>query len=125
MSLRPTRRGVNLLRAGSALACVAVGVVIYAGVAGAFDHHDQVTVQLTLPPCVTEDSNDCYWDAAHRGTHHGWSFVNIRGTVFYQGVDFVMKDGQIRWLPNAFRMGGVPACTDAIADAGGVCQGEP
>ena len=36
-----------------------------------------------LPPCVTEDSHDCFWDAQHRGNGLGRSFVDIAGIVYY------------------------------------------
>lgn len=65
---------------------------------------------LTLTPCAQEDSVNCYWDAAQMGNGEGTSFVNIDGTYYYPTDD--------EW-------GGVPACTPALADAGGVCHGEP
>lgn len=55
-----------------------------------------------LPACATEDSADCFWDATVHGNGEGRSFVDRDGHVTY-----------------------VPACTDAIADAGGICHGEP
>lgn len=30
----------------------------------------------TLPPCPTEDSVHCYWDATTQGNGHGTSVVN-------------------------------------------------
>lgn len=36
-----------------------------------------------LPPCVTEDSTDCYWDADVMGNGYGRSFVDIGGTAYY------------------------------------------
>jgi hypothetical protein len=39
-----------------------------------------------LPPCVTEDSANCYWDAASRGNGLGQSFVDVDGIVYYQEV---------------------------------------
>lgn len=38
-----------------------------------------------LPPCETEDSNDCYWDAAVRGNGEGTSFVTLNGVTYYPG----------------------------------------
>jgi hypothetical protein len=58
---------------------------------------------LNLPPCATEDSHDCHWDAAHQGNGLGRSFTDLHGVRYYS----------------------VPACTDALADAGAVCWGEP
>lgn len=40
-----------------------------------------VAVQLT--PCATEDSDDCYWDAAVRGNGVGQSFTVRNGVVTY------------------------------------------
>lgn len=37
----------------------------------------------TLPPCESEDSRDCYWDAGERGNGEGVSFVDIDGTAYY------------------------------------------
>lgn len=35
-----------------------------------------------VPPCASEDSNACLWDARHRGNHRGDSFIVIgRGTT--------------------------------------------
>lgn len=30
-----------------------------------------------LPPCPTEDSTNCYWDAEHRGNGVGTSFIHL------------------------------------------------
>lgn len=38
----------------------------------------------TLPPCVTEDSDDCYWDGDTRGNRSGLSFYTIDGTTTYE-----------------------------------------
>lgn len=34
---------------------------------------------LELPPCETEDSSWCYWDAATRGNGEGRSFIALWG----------------------------------------------
>jgi hypothetical protein len=39
-----------------------------------------------LPPCPTEDAENCYWDAATMGTGSGRSFVDVGGVVYYQAV---------------------------------------
>lgn len=31
---------------------------------------------LRLPPCATEDSDHCYWDASHQGNGLGSDFVS-------------------------------------------------
>lgn len=36
-----------------------------------------------LPPCPTEDSTNCIWDASKRGNGQGQSFVGIGGTVIF------------------------------------------
>lgn len=36
----------------------------------------------TLPPCPTEDSDDCYWDAARMGNGQGTSFVSLQGITY-------------------------------------------
>ena len=37
-----------------------------------------------LPPCPTEDSTDCYWDATQQGNSTGQSFATYQGhTVTY------------------------------------------
>lgn len=34
-----------------------------------------------LPACTTEDSTNCYWDAAQHGNGAGTSFIDIDGTL--------------------------------------------
>ncbi len=34
-------------------------------------------LSLFFPPCATEDSNGCYWDAAARGNGEGISFIAL------------------------------------------------
>lgn len=63
---------------------------------------------VAMTPCQTEDSTMCYWDAGTSGDGYGTSFVSITD-------DIVIYLGSV----------GVPECTDAIADAGGICHGEP
>lgn len=36
-----------------------------------------------LPPCATEDSHDCYWNARVQGNGEGRSFVDIGGVVYF------------------------------------------
>lgn len=40
-------------------------------------------LSLILPPCTTEDSANCYWDASTRGNGQGVSFVDVAGHVIY------------------------------------------
>lgn len=39
----------------------------------------------TLPPCATEDSDNCYWNAARMGNGTGTSFINLDGVTYYAG----------------------------------------
>lgn len=38
---------------------------------------------IELPPCATEDSDNCWWDAARDGNGEGRSFVVIDGQISY------------------------------------------
>jgi hypothetical protein len=49
-----------------------------------------------LPPCATEDSEDCVWDAATQGDGSGLSFIRWHGQTYYldgQQRDFVTING--------------------------------
>lgn len=35
------------------------------------------------PPCITEDSESCYWDGDTRGNKTGVSFINTATGVIY------------------------------------------
>lgn len=52
---------------------------------------------LDLPPCPTEDSDNCYWDADVRGNGQGISFTVRNGNVYYvppaECEAFVVEDG--------------------------------
>ena len=39
-----------------------------------------------IGPCATEDSENCYWDAAKRGDGTGVSFIDWHGVTYYEGV---------------------------------------
>lgn len=43
-----------------------------------------VVVNEDLPPCATEDSDNCYWDGGANGD--GRSFVTLHGVTYYQDV---------------------------------------
>ena len=60
-----------------------------------------------LPPCPFEDSRDCFWDAATRGTGTGQSFIDVNGTAYP--------------LPSPCELAAA-APTDANIEA---CTGEP
>lgn len=67
-----------------------------------------------LPPCATEDQvqPDCYWDSSTRGNGEGLDFIVIDGTITYEdGSTLDVSDEML------------PPCTDAIADAKGMCFG--
>ena len=36
-----------------------------------------------LPPCASEDSDQCYWDAPNRGNGKGRSFYRLDGRTIY------------------------------------------
>lgn len=40
--------------------------------------------QITLEPCPTEDSVNCYWLAEIHGNGIGRSFINIDGQIYYR-----------------------------------------
>lgn len=40
-----------------------------------------VTLALLLPPCATEDANNCHWDATTNGNGQGSSFVVLNNHV--------------------------------------------
>lgn len=40
-------------------------------------------VQDSLPACVTEDSDNCYWDADVQGNGIGASFYTLNGVTTY------------------------------------------
>lgn len=39
-------------------------------------------VAMCLPPCPTEDSDSCYWDATRSGDGVGQSFFVVAGQVY-------------------------------------------
>ena len=41
----------------------------------------------TLPPCPTEDSTNCYWDASTHGNGQGISFIDLKGDLYYPVMD--------------------------------------
>ncbi|OKI54528.1 hypothetical protein [Micromonospora sp. CB01531] len=38
---------------------------------------------ITLPECATEDSDNCYWDAASQGNGKGRNFITVNGQTTY------------------------------------------
>jgi hypothetical protein len=60
--------------------CASVGIVIYMVVA---DFENTPPEPGILLPCVTEDSDNCWWDATEHGNGEGLSFVVIDGKVTY------------------------------------------
>lgn len=38
---------------------------------------------FVLPPCASEDSTQCYWDASAQGNGQGHSFIDIGGSTYY------------------------------------------
>lgn len=67
----------------------AIGIVVIAGsyFAGAMvEHNNSATPEgtIVLSECQTEDSTNCYWDAA-RSNGIGRSFVDIAGVQYFDG----------------------------------------
>lgn len=74
-------------------------VAILASIVG-MDYHNRITrpvvlsvsdsrgngTRVTIPPCPTEDSDNCYWMADRQGNGKGRSFVTIDGTTYYFGT---------------------------------------
>lgn len=104
----------------SAIANIATAVALFVGTSALAIYalnvytEDRGMDTLGLPPCETEDQlqPSCYWDADHQGNGEGLSFVSINGTITYE-------DGSTLDLTHEL----LPPCTDAIADAGGLCFG--
>jgi hypothetical protein len=63
------------------------GAAMYVGLAIADRQYrviDQINQEASrLPPCLTEDSDNCYWDAKERGNGKGHSFTTINGETYY------------------------------------------
>lgn len=57
-----------------------------------------------LPPCPTEDSTNCYWDATVQGNGLGQSFVDINGTAHYVTVpeNHYILDAALSPAPQGF-----------------------
>lgn len=49
----------------------------------AADRIDTLMDVSELPPCATEDSTNCFWNAAENGNGQGQSFFNIDGESYY------------------------------------------
>ena len=62
------------------IACAA-GLGTWMGVLA--DAESVLGSSTNLAPCVTEDSDNCYWLADESGNLEGRSFVTIDGEVFY------------------------------------------
>lgn len=61
---------------------VAFAIVAAAGVAGSVAYN---SAPAHLPPCPTEDSSNCYFDASTRGDGVGRSFIDWHGTTYLEG----------------------------------------
>lgn len=88
--LRNTRRHNNVLLALLTLLTLVIVVTTFVNVS----RHTAPTSLIPpapvapyppthLSPCPTEDSINCYWDAAVHGNGQGASFVNINDTIYY------------------------------------------
>ncbi len=77
------------------LACIAGAALIVASLTGCGNpnngspYKDERTVTvtderiITLIPCPTEDSDNCYWDAETMGNGQGTSYVSIDGVLYF------------------------------------------
>lgn len=110
--IRERKRSPFRVRWGALVAQVALGIVLALMAQWALtiltDPPAPVPTPTSLPACETEDSTGCYWDAQTMGNGRGQDVVTL------EPEPEVNEDH-----------GGLPACTDAIADAGGMCWGEP
>lgn len=74
-------------------AVAAYGVGVYTTTGSEYETVVQ-TVEVPgapeLPACVSEDSEDCYWDAAIMGNGGGTSFVRWGGVTYYPEADVVV-----------------------------------
>lgn len=94
---RPRRRSRFVVRwAAVVTAIVALLVGACLGMAIQFGIDHAAVNEDALPPCATEDSTGCYWDADTMGNGMGNDLVTVSD---------------------------LPYCTDEIAEAGGICQG--
>jgi hypothetical protein len=50
-------------------------------------NEDPAFPSVTLTPCVMEDSDNCYWDAARMGNGTGTSFIRLDGVTYRAEVD--------------------------------------
>lgn len=57
-----------------------------AGVASGIILAKPLDTTIQLPPCATEDSGDCYWQADQSGNQIGASFVVIDGITYSPNV---------------------------------------
>ena len=70
----------DVIAAAVVIACAA-GLGTWMGVLA--DEESVLGSSTNLAPCVTEDSDNCYWLADESGNLEGRSFVTIDGEVFY------------------------------------------
>lgn len=63
---------------------VIVALTLLAGVLFALTLFMFFEPKTPLPPCPTEDSTNCIWDATTSGNGGGTSFVDINGTTYYE-----------------------------------------
>lgn len=82
------------------------------------------TPSPTLPPCPTEDSDNCYWDAQTMGNGEGQSFVTQDGETTY--VDEQPTADDEPWVREPVEPW-VQPCTSWLADnhIDLPCTGEP
>lgn len=86
------------VRATRALAVLGIGIALGSSwatlnhsaraVAPELSPSPVATVPSVLPPCASEDSQDCYWLASEFGNGSGRSFIDVAGeTIYLDGLD--------------------------------------
>jgi hypothetical protein len=61
--------------------------------------HEPGSIIDGLPPCATEDSDNCYWDATAHGNGRGLSFASIDGEVIPWCTDAIIASEAACWGP--------------------------
>lgn len=77
------------------VAFVAIVVAIAAGaIIGLNQPESAFRAPSELPACLTEDSDNCYWDAPNTGNGEGKSFYIIDGFITYEDGTTYQVEGE-------------------------------
>lgn len=77
-------RPASIIAAASTTALVALGTLWALDIA---TESPTSPVEATTPPCATEDSNGCFWDAEERGTTGKSFYADEAGNIYYLPVE--------------------------------------